>query len=357
VNAEKERTLVPRVSLAPGVVPGEELPLLWRRSIAPFFDAQPNTGPESAPRLPEIHQYHLGKSIFADSRFSGQTFTRDREWMRRYDDSDHLLLQLFASGQNRVVNGTQEYVEQPGNIYAVNLAHQVKAESTAARVMSLVLPRDLLLSELPHLADVCGAVFVPDSAGARIFVDHMMSLADRLPRATAEETPALVTSTLGLLESLTVREDVESSAALHATFRSACGYIDRHLTAPELSVGSICNYLRCSRATLYRLFKSQGGVYEHIQRRKLAACFREVSAPRNRHRRIFDIALDFGFTSPSHFSHLFRSHFGMTPREAREAGLDIASALPPVMPGGSGEEAVERACLWAKTLTGQIGPR
>jgi|GEM_PF-241983 len=356
MSAEKPRTPVPQASLVPGMVPAEELASLWRRSIAPFFDAQPIAKPPLSPRLPDIHQYHLEKSLFVDSRFSAQSFTRDRRWMQRYDDSDHLLLQLFVSGENSVVNGAHDYVERPGNIYAVNLAHQVKAASTDARVMTLILPRDLLMDELPHLSDASGALFAEDSAGARIFTDYMMSLRDGLSRAEADEIPALMKATLGLLDSLTTRGDAGSSAAAHATFRTACRYIERHLANPRLNVGSLCRHLRCSRATLYRLFRSHGGVHAHIQRRRLVACFKAIGSPGHRHRRIFDIALDFGFASPSHFSHLFRGHFGMTPREARDANLDFAAgAAPLAVPDGSGKEAAEQMWLWAKTLTGRAG--
>ncbi len=354
---EKAKTAVPQAALTPGTVPEEDLPFLWQRSIAPYFDAQPVAGSQSDPQLLAIRQFHLGKTLFVDSRFSAQTFIRDRHWMRRYDDSDHLLLQLFVSGENRATNGKLEYVEQPGNIYGVNLAYQAEAMSTDARVLTLVLPRDLLLDELPHLIDARGAIFAPGSASAQIFVDHMMSLRGNLSRGTAEEVPALVTATLGLLDSLTSRQDVEASAAVPATFRTACRYIDRHLASPALGVDSICRHLRCSRATLYRLFKSQGGVNEHIRRRRLVACFKAIGSPRNRHRRIFDIALDFGFTSPSHFSHLFHHHFGMTPREARDAGFDIAAdAALPAMSDGSGQDAVARMWLWARTLTGRARP-
>lgn len=218
--------------------------------------------------------------------------------------------------------------------------------------MSLVLSRDLVMEELPHLSNACGALFAPDSTGALIFTDYMLSLRSSLSQAVAEDIPALVKATLGLLDSLTARADAGSSVAAHATFRTACRYIERHLANPKLDVSSICRHLRCSRATLYRLFRPQGGVHEHIQRRRLVACFKAISSPRHRHRRIFDIALDFGFASPSHFSHLFRGHFGMTPREARDAGLDAAASTAPlVMPDGSGKDAVERMWLWAKTLT------
>lgn len=340
-----------QLSLGRGMVPDEELPGLWRRGIAPYFDARPVAEAGEPQQLPEIHQYSLGGLLLADSRFSAQTYERDRRWMRRYDESDHLLLQLFVEGRNHAANGTDEFVQQPGNIYAVNLAYEAKSVSTDARVLTLVLPRDLVRDALPHLSDARGAVFAPGSAAARIFCDYLVSLRESLDQATQDEAPALTQATLGLLASLTLHNDAASSAVQGAAFHSACRYIEAHLADPDLSVANIRRHLRCSRATLYRLFGPQGGVHDYIRRRRLVACFTAIASPRERHRRIFDIALDFGFTSPSHFSHLFRAHFGMTPREARDAGSGAALRPPPAgTSAGTGEQAVEQMWLWAKTL-------
>jgi AraC-like DNA-binding protein len=349
MNEETPKPPIMQAALVRGMVPDEELPGLWRQSVAPYFDARPVA--DTASRLPEIHQYCLGSILLAESRFPAQTYQRDRRWMRRNDDSDHLLLQLFVEGENRAVNGAQDYVQRADNVYAVNLGYQAKSVSTDARVLTLALPRDLVRDELPHLNDTCGAVFAPGSAAARLFSDYLVSLRASLADATTDEAPALTRATLGLLDALTSGNDLASSGAQHAAFRTACRYIESHLADAALDAGKICKHLRCSRATLYRLFSAQGGVHEYIRRRRLVASFKAIGSPKYRHRRIFDIALDFGFTSPSHFSHLFRAHFGMTPREARDAGLEPSPRLaPPASAGSTGEQAVEQMWLWAKTL-------
>jgi AraC-like DNA-binding protein len=339
-----------QAALLPGMAPDEELRLLWRQSIAPYFDAR-QIEPDTATQVPEIRQFSLGSILLADSRFPAQTYDRDRHWMRRYDDSDHLLLQLFAEGRNLAVNGTDEYVQAPGNVCAINLAYEAKSRSTDSRALTLVLPRDLVRHALPHLIDARGVLLAPDSAAARVLSDYLLSLGENLARATQDEAPALIRATVGLLDALTAGNDVGSQQAHSATLDTACRYIEAHLADPTLGVSAICRYLRCSRATLYRLFGEQGGVQEYIRRRRLVACFKAIGSPGQAHRRIYDIALDFGFTSPSHFSHLFRSHFGITPREARELEFSAAPKAPAPGAGvSSGAEAVEQIWRWARTL-------
>jgi AraC-like DNA-binding protein len=338
------------------MVPEEELLALCQHSVAPFFDAQSVEGATGLQIAPRLHEYHLGRCVFIDTEFPAQTFTRNQLWLRRHDDSDHLMLQQFVRGRNQVVNGAQRYTEDCRNLYAVNLAFPLEAQSTESRVLLLVLPRDLVKEAVPHLAHTSGAVFEPEGAAARIFGDHMLSLARHLGDARAAEAPGIVNGTLGLLDALSLRHDAKAVSSVDAGFRAACRFIDRHLGDPTLGAKSVCQHLRCSRATLFRMFKSQGGVREHIQRRRLMACFAALTSPAHASRQIFDIALEFGFHSPSHFSHLFRAHFGMTPRDARDAGLQ---SLEPVvtrpssetlLPGASRNDEAERMWQWAKNL-------
>lgn len=342
--------LVPRATLLPGMVPEEQHVHLWQQSIAPMLEARPVA---AIGHLPEMRQYHLGRFLFIDCKFAGQTFRRDPAMMARHDDTDHQTLQLYLHGGNRVDNGGLCFPQRPGNVYGVNLAYEVAARADASEVLVLVLPRQLMLDEVPRVANLRGPAFADGSVCGRLFVDHMQALRRLLPETGIESIPALTQALLGLLDALLVHGDAAAAEAQPALFVSVCRHVDQHLDDPGLSPESICARFHCSRATLYRLFKSHGGVREHIQRRRLMACFKAITDPGKTHRRIFDLALDYGFVSPSHFSHLFRQHFGMTPSEARDMGqrhlsqpLDFAMSS-----GGSAADDVDRMWHWAKSLT------
>jgi len=346
-------TQIPKASLVRGMVPDEWLQPLFSQSIAAYMDAQPVRDPKQSQRPPEIHQFHLGQALFLDTSFEAQRFRRDPVWMARHDDVDHLAFQMYVRGTNSVVNGNHEFLQKPGNVFAVNLAYEVYAESTDAEVLTLIMPRSVASGVFPRLLDAAGGVFVQDSASAQIFCDHMLSMRQHLATATVPEVGALVQATFGLLDSLANHDDLTSSAAQQATLHTMCAYIDKNLRDPSLGVDSLCRQFRCSRATLYRLFKPVGGVREHIQRRRLMACFRAIST--QGHRRIFDIALDYGFVSPSHFSNLFRDYFGMTPRDVRDAGQQSPPLAPqievPTAPDGrSPKDDAEMMWQWGLTL-------
>lgn len=345
--------LVPKASLLPGMVPDQQHLHLWQQSIAPMLESRPVDPLAAQARLPTMHQYHLGRYLFIDCAFTGQHFSRDTAMMARHDDADHLTLQMYVTGGNKVQNGTSCFVQRPGIVYGVNLGYEVQAQSEDSEVLVLVLPRQLLLDEVPILVDLRGAAFAPDSVCGDLFRDHMLSLRRLLPQAGIDTIPALTDSLLGLLDALMAKGDANASVAQGAMFTAVCRYIDQHLDDSDLGPETICARFHCSRATLYRLFKPQGGVREHIQRRRLMACFKAITSAKHLQRRIFDIALDYGFVSPSHFSHLFRHHFGMTPSEARDVGRDRRGQMPELaMPSGcTAAEDAERMWHWSKSLT------
>ena len=346
-------TLIPRASLVTGSLPAEQQEDLWCQSIAPMLESRSCRESDQAGKAPEIHQYHLGRFLYIDTIFSRRTFRRDRGLMAQHDDADHLSLQLFVDGHNQVSNGGIDYTIVPGKVYGVNLAYSVEAVAADSDAVVMVLPRQLVLDEVPHLADLRGQVFADNSVCNHLLRDHMLSLRRLLPSASMDSIPALTQSLLGLLDALMGHGDTGAAQVQTAMFASICRHIDSQLNDSDLGVDSICVKFRCSRATLYRLFKPHGGVREHIQRRRLMACFKAITGARHTHRGIFDIALDFGFISPSHFSHLFRNHFGMSPSEARDMGTQRrGSGLDLEMPsGGSAVEDAERMWRWAKSLT------
>jgi AraC-like DNA-binding protein len=108
-------------------------------------------------------------------------------------------------------------------------------------------------------------------------------------------------------------------------------YIEQHLASPELSPASICAAFGLSRATLYRLFEPLGGIASSIRERRLARTYAELIHPANQHRRISDIAFDWGFTNGAHFSRNFRRAFDMAPSELRalaDGGRNAVEAGP-----------------------------
>ena len=97
-------------------------------------------------------------------------------------------------------------------------------------------------------------------------------------------------------------------------------YIMDHLGC-DLSVEHLCEQFGLSRGDLYRMFQNSFGssVADYIRNKRLA---KAETLIRTTSSRISEIAPLVGFGDYNYFSKVFRSVYGMSPREYRKAGAE-----------------------------------
>ena len=73
---------------------------------------------------------------------------------------------------------------------------------------------------------------------------------------------------------------------------------------------------------MQKIFKEVAGISlgKYIRQRRLAGA---VNALRRSEQTIFDIALDFGFGSQSHFTYMFRKEYNITPYDYRQTRISL----------------------------------
>jgi AraC-like DNA-binding protein len=91
------------------------------------------------------------------------------------------------------------------------------------------------------------------------------------------------------------------------------------LDDPALSLAELANTFGCSLRTLHRVFRRDGeeSLERYIQRRRIEACAVRLRGSESAHS-LTELALQFGFSSSSHFSSAFRAHFGVSPSVYRK---------------------------------------
>ncbi|WP_159107303.1 helix-turn-helix domain-containing protein [Azospirillum sp. B4] len=345
------QTAIPSIAIVPGTQPPEELFWRWRQCISPYFESVPLADPRNPPQAPDIRLFNVGPFLYFDTKFSRQKFVRNAAWHRQNDDVDHLALQYFLSGSNQVENGAKEYAIQAGGTYAVNFGYEIDAACSDAEILTVVLPRSALMEHLPQLATARGELFAPGSMAGRLFGDFMLSLRRNLPIATPADTDLLYNTLLGMLSVLHANGDPAARDSRRGALQSLRRHIDENLGDAALDVAALCARFRMSRATVYRLFEDLGGVRTYILRRRLTASFRALTEPAGMTRGVFDIAMDYGFTSASHFAARFREAFGMSPSEVREAARALHAKGEPALRPTSGDLSdTELMVRWTREL-------
>lgn len=114
------------------------------------------------------------------------------------------------------------------------------------------------------------------------------------------------------------RRQPESPAAVPPPMLARIlAYTEARLGDPGLTPQRIADAHGISLRSLQVLFERKGlRVAEWIRDQRLARC-RDALAQPGWEGRIIDVALQWGFNNPSHFSRLFRQRFGRAPRQVR----------------------------------------
>ena len=114
----------------------------------------------------------------------------------------------------------------------------------------------------------------------------------------------------------------DENAARTALTGHIRAFIERNLTDPNLSPGTIAASVNISVRYLYKLFEQDGvTVSEWIRNRRLDNTVRDLADPHLAHRTIAGIGARWGFRDPAHLSRVFRAREGISPREFRERAL------------------------------------
>ena len=105
---------------------------------------------------------------------------------------------------------------------------------------------------------------------------------------------------------------------------SAEEVIRTNLADPDLSPAMIASELSVSLRTLYSVFDhAETSVAGTIRRLRLDKCVADLIDPSQRHQPVGRIGAKWGFTSPSHFSAMFRRHYGVSPTEYRHLYSEV----------------------------------
>ncbi|MFI5893717.1 helix-turn-helix domain-containing protein [Actinoplanes sp. NPDC051513] len=202
------------------------------------------------------------------------------------------------------------------------------------RVMTFMFPPSLLPlspSGRKHLT----AVRIPATAGmGDLTAQFLLQLAGNVEDYTPTEAARLSTAALEILATRLARElDVSDwgtpEARRHALLVTIQGFIQQHLSDPQLSPAGVAAYHHVSLRSLHQLFHDEGlTVAGWIRSRRLERCRRDLTDPSLAAHPVVAIATRWGFASAADFSRAFRTAHGLPPAEYRRfARIANTSAL------------------------------
>lgn len=342
---------VPSSGFATRSLPRDQRFATWRDSIGVLFDVALDDRADPLAFSASLKGYHLGSLLIGRCASTAQAFRRPPVKIAS-DGMDHFLIQVFRRGQCDTLHGQGDVSVRAGDVYVIDLAQPYTCVNSAYEHLNLVVPRTLVEGNLVHPDHQHRRVVPREQPLARLFRDLLASVYDSVPEMSMEDSLLTVAPMLRLTESLLnsraggMAAEHDGTAVDYALLTSLRRFIETHLKDPALGPDLLLGAFPISRSKLYRLFESRGGVVGYIRLRRLRRSVRDLLDPCQQHRRIYEIAYDWGFQHEGDYTRAFKRLFGLTPREARAAAATVAD-LTTSAAGISADRGYER---WLRDL-------
>lgn len=228
---------------------------------------------------------------------------------------EHLSMGLVLSGVGVIAQDARECRLETGE---ATLFDPLRPYSMAFRdpfsFTVLTVPRALVRSVSADTRKATARALRPVTPVARsalTYLDCVLKLSDGPSRAKttlANGTPAIIDALL-----TDAGAEFPEDRPDDVTYQRAIGYIDLHLSDPELSPSDVAAACHVSRRQLYRIFDTKGEtVSEAIRDRRLvrARSLLETLPPDTP---VSWVGARVGFGSAEHFTRAFRAAYGLPP--------------------------------------------
>ncbi len=195
-----------------------------------------------------------------------------------------------------------------------------------AHIISIEIPDNLLRKHIPCPERVVAIGLRSDRGAPHLLFSLLAGVWQELdgvtePDSVAERLAASVLQLLAAAYADVARLRPDQFSVTAAQRLRILNYIEANLNDTELTPSRIATACRITARYLHHLFKDQKvTVSRYILQRRLEESAAALVSPSQGGASVTAIALDHGFNSPTHFGRVFRSRYGMTPRDYRRSG-------------------------------------
>ncbi|MEH1017538.1 helix-turn-helix domain-containing protein [Micromonospora sp. CPCC 206060] len=232
---------------------------------------------------------------------------------------------VSQDGRSADLGGGDLVLLDPSRPYRIEPAPYIPL----SRVLLLHTPRSLLLLPPKDMRSLT-AVRIPGDQGVGALTSQfLLQLAQRMPELGPSDLLRLSTLTLEVLgtalaHALETESMVPPRTRQRALMAQIKAFIRNHLGDARLTPDAIASAHHISLRYLHKLFRQDGQtVAGYIRELRLEQCRRDLTDPRLCVRPIQAVAAQWGFTSPAHFSQVFRSVYGLSPRQFRHQTMRV----------------------------------
>ncbi|MFV0373898.1 helix-turn-helix domain-containing protein [Microbacterium sp.] len=243
------------------------------------------------------------------------------------DDPRHFKVSLQLEGTGIVAQDGRETLMRPGDIAIYDTSRPYTLEFTdEMRCIVMAFPQDMFDVPASLIRRITAVRLPGDDGVGALLSPFLRDLGENLGEWTGVTGMRILRATLDLLTALVYAQLAEPhdhwGESGRAEMRAFRLFIDAHLGDPHLSATTVAKAHFISVRYLQYLFSEEGmTVSDYIRSRRLEHCGIDLSDPAQADLSVQQIAQHWGFRDASHFSKVFKRHFGSSPRQFRASHL------------------------------------
>jgi AraC-like DNA-binding protein len=231
------------------------------------------------------------------------------------------LVTLQTEGVSHVRQDGRDSRVLPGDLFVLDACKPFQVETSVASLQSVFIPSDILREALPGVDGGTAVVFPTRSGAGRIARVAFEELFDTASEVGEDGLSGIV-STLPLTLAAVFGPHLKSRPSASRDYQHrerVKEFVRRNLRDPRLNTNFIAKGVGLSLRRLHELFVAEPETLMRWTRtERLKRISDELADPAMAERPIANIAYDWGFRQPAHFSRSFRTEYGVSPRIIRE---------------------------------------
>ncbi len=239
------------------------------------------------------------------------------------DPEDYFLVSIQTIGQGFLQQDGREALLQPGDfaLYDSTRPYTLKFDKNFQQYV-LKLPGKTLRTALRETENLTATAVSGQRGAGHLMINMITTLAQDIDTLAPESATAVADSVSNILIAglsalpAACKQPVSQLQAYQVERIKAC--IKAQLQNPQLNVVVLAAQLNTSTSTLHRAWANEAcSLSDYIWAQRLERAKRDLCDPSLTARSVSEIAFSVGFNDAAHFSRVFRSRFGCSPRELR----------------------------------------